>query len=217
MEISDKLRHYRKQKKLTQKELADKLHLSRKTISGWENGRGYPDIKSIAQLSDIFGVSTDDLLKDNNLLEHYDEQNKQSLKARKIVKVTYYLNFIFILAFYGYIFGLLNDDNSITLLILFGNMILFFANYSDWNRFKQKKQLLGMIIAFILLIFLNAGIIPTNNEFFQLIKGSDQAENLGVFTGEVIIIILLSICVTLAICFYPRSIKRERDSNNTEN
>ncbi|RRG01212.1 MAG: hypothetical protein DUD34_12855 [Lactobacillus sp.] len=96
-------------------------------------------------------------------------------------------------------------------------MILFFANYSDWNRFKQKKQLLGMIIAFILLIFLNAGIIPTNNEFFQLIKGSDQAEDLGVFTGEVIIIILLSICVTLAICFYPRSIKRERDSNNTEN
>jgi transcriptional regulator with XRE-family HTH domain len=217
VEISDKLRHYRKQKNLTQKELADKLHLSRKTISGWENGRGYPDIKSIAQLSDIFGVSTDDLLKDNNLLEHYDEQNKQSLRARKIVKVTYYLNFIFILAFYGYIFGLLNDDNSITLLILFGNMILFFANYSDWNRFKQKKQLLGMIIAFILLIFLNAGIIPTNNEFFQLIKGSDQAEDLGVFTGEVIIIILLSICVTLAICFYPRSIKRERDSNNTEN
>ncbi|RRG01215.1 MAG: XRE family transcriptional regulator [Lactobacillus sp.] len=97
MEISDKLRHYRKQKNLTQKELADKLHLSRKTISGWENGRGYPDIKSIAQLSDIFGVSTDDLLKDNNLLEHYDEQNKQSLRARKIVKVTYYLNFIFIL------------------------------------------------------------------------------------------------------------------------
>lgn len=42
-----------KGKKLTQKGLADILHVSRKTISGWENGRGYPDVKSVIKLSDI--------------------------------------------------------------------------------------------------------------------------------------------------------------------
>lgn len=47
---------------LTQQELANKLHVSRKTISSWETGRNRPDIDTLKQLATIFQISLDDLL-----------------------------------------------------------------------------------------------------------------------------------------------------------
>ncbi|MFD1125102.1 helix-turn-helix domain-containing protein [Lentilactobacillus raoultii] len=215
MDISDKLRQYRKQNNLTQKELADKLHLSRKTISGWENGRGYPDIKSITQLSEIFGVSVDDLLKDDNLLEHYNEQNKQSERAEKIVKITYYLNLTLILILYCNLFDLLIINTSLFLLLLLTNLVIFFSTYSDWDRFKKNKRSLKAVIAFVVLLMVNSSVVPLNSEFFRLLAVNNQAEKLGVITGEILIILLLSICLTLIFCFYPRKQQRKRNSNNS--
>ncbi|MBO4932839.1 MAG: helix-turn-helix transcriptional regulator [Clostridia bacterium] len=48
---------------LTQQELADRLNLSNKTISKWENGAGSPDISNLAELAEILGVTADDLLR----------------------------------------------------------------------------------------------------------------------------------------------------------
>lgn len=53
----------RRKEGLTQKELADKLNVSDKAVSKWENGGGYPEITILPQLSEIFGVSIDNLLK----------------------------------------------------------------------------------------------------------------------------------------------------------
>ena len=52
----------RKEKKLTQKELADKLNVTDKAISRWETGKGYPDVESLQNLSAFFGVSINELL-----------------------------------------------------------------------------------------------------------------------------------------------------------
>ena len=54
----------RKRSGLTQAELADKLNISNKTISKWENGQGYPDITYLPMISKLLGVSVDDLLVD---------------------------------------------------------------------------------------------------------------------------------------------------------
>lgn len=211
MDISDKLKQCRKQKNLTQKELAEKLHLSRKTISGWENGRGYPDIKSITILSDIFKISADDLLRDDNLLEHYAEQNKQSLRADKIVKITYYLNLALTILSYGTIFKLWKINNTIISLILLANTIIFLSNYTDWNSFKRNKKLLKATLIIVFLLFLNAIIIPLNMHFFKLIAIGSQPERLGVITGQLIVIILLSIGLTLALFFYPKKLSKIYD------
>ena len=53
MEIGQKLREARQRRGLTQEELAERLRLSRQTISNWENERSYPDIMSLIALSDI--------------------------------------------------------------------------------------------------------------------------------------------------------------------
>lgn len=57
----------RKEDKLTQKELAEKINVSDKAISRWETGKGYPDVTSLVSLSDCFGVSVNELLAGKRL------------------------------------------------------------------------------------------------------------------------------------------------------
>lgn len=58
-----KLLYYlRKEKRMTQKELADKLSISAKTVSKWECGNGFPDVTLVRELAEIFGVSSENIL-----------------------------------------------------------------------------------------------------------------------------------------------------------
>lgn len=63
MELSKQIKKYRVEANLSQEELADKVFVSRQTISNWENDKNYPDIKSLVLMSEIFEVSLDNLIK----------------------------------------------------------------------------------------------------------------------------------------------------------
>lgn len=63
MEIGRRIRELRAKDGLSQDDLAARVYVSRQTISSWENARTYPDVQSILLLSQIFGTSTDDLIK----------------------------------------------------------------------------------------------------------------------------------------------------------
>lgn len=63
MELSRQIKKYRSEANISQEELADKIFVSRQTISNWENDKSYPDIKSIVLMSEVFGVSLDNLVK----------------------------------------------------------------------------------------------------------------------------------------------------------
>lgn len=60
--ISDKMRRLRKEHKLTQRELAEKLYVTPSTVSKWENGVAVPDIYAITRMADVFGVPVTELL-----------------------------------------------------------------------------------------------------------------------------------------------------------
>ena len=78
MEFSEKLQELRKQKGLTQEELAAALYVSRTAISKWESGRGYPNIDSLKALAKFFSVTVDDLLSGEQVLTIAEaEQKKQ--------------------------------------------------------------------------------------------------------------------------------------------
>ncbi|MBQ8416418.1 MAG: helix-turn-helix transcriptional regulator, partial [Clostridia bacterium] len=64
MKLADKIIRLRKQKGWSQEELAERLEVSRQSVSKWESGLSNPDLDKIISLSDLFGVSTDELLKD---------------------------------------------------------------------------------------------------------------------------------------------------------
>lgn len=65
MELSKQIKKYRTEANLSQEELADKIYVSRQTISNWENEKKYPDIKSLVLMSEVFQVSLDNLVKRN--------------------------------------------------------------------------------------------------------------------------------------------------------
>lgn len=70
----------RKEKELTQKELAEKINVSDKAISRWETGKGYPDVTSLVSLSEYFDVSVNELLAGKRLtVENIKETTDENL------------------------------------------------------------------------------------------------------------------------------------------
>ncbi len=78
VELSDKLQQLRKEKGLTQEELASALYVSRTAISKWESGRGTPGIDSLKEIARFFSVSIDDLLSAEKALTLAKEENRQT-------------------------------------------------------------------------------------------------------------------------------------------
>ena len=64
MNFNEKLISLRKSKGLSQEELGAELNVTRQTISKWESGQSYPDFQRLVLLSDFFGLTLDELVKD---------------------------------------------------------------------------------------------------------------------------------------------------------
>ena len=77
MEFNEKLQELRKQKGLTQEELAQVLYVSRAAVSKWESGRGYPNIDSLKAIASYFSVTIDELLSSDEVLTIAEEDHKQ--------------------------------------------------------------------------------------------------------------------------------------------
>ena len=84
MNIGNQIKKYREQLKISQEELADKIFVTRQTISNWENNKNYPDIKSLSLLSYNLNVSLDDLIKGDV------EKMKEIIDEKEIKKVNFY-------------------------------------------------------------------------------------------------------------------------------
>ena len=67
MDFSEKLLTLRKAKNLTQEELAEKLNVSRQSVSKWESGQAVPELDKIVAISTVFDVTTDYLLKSSEI------------------------------------------------------------------------------------------------------------------------------------------------------
>ena len=80
MEFNEKLQELRKNKGLTQEELAEILYVSRTAVSKWESGRGYPNIDSLKEISKFFEVSIDDLLSGEKLISIAEKENKSTIR-----------------------------------------------------------------------------------------------------------------------------------------
>ena len=78
MELNQKLQELRKQKGMTQEELAARLFVSRTAISKWESGRGVPSIESLKQIAQFFSVTVDVLLSSNEVLMLAQARQKQT-------------------------------------------------------------------------------------------------------------------------------------------
>lgn len=130
----------RKEKNLTQQELADRLNVTDRAISKWENGRGMLDISLLQQLIEILDVSLNELLAgerinkksikiyDENLMNSLAEKNKLSKKMKKI---TITFTIIIIILFISITIISIKKDNNKNLKNDYQNIIRIYSNISS--------------------------------------------------------------------------------------
>ena len=84
MELGKQIKFYRQEVQLSQEKLANRVYVSRQTISNWENDKSYPDVNSLVLLSEIFQISLDKLIKGDI------EVMKEVIKKEEIEKMNRY-------------------------------------------------------------------------------------------------------------------------------
>ena len=101
MILADKIIRLRKKNGWSQEELADKMNVSRQAVSKWEGAQTIPDLEKILQLSILFGVTTDYLLKDEIENEELtsDTSSDTTVKRISIEEATAYI----IMFIYGFL------------------------------------------------------------------------------------------------------------------
>lgn len=86
MELGNQIKKYRSELQISQEQLADRIYVSRQTISNWENEKSYPDVNSLILLSEVFQTSIDKLIKGDI------EIMKEKINEQEIKKLNYYGN-----------------------------------------------------------------------------------------------------------------------------
>ena len=90
MGLSEKIKKIRNDNKLTQEQFAEKMLVSRTAVSKWENGTCYPSIDSLKYMSDVFGVSLDELMSNDEMLDNladvYIISKRYSSRYENVVK-----------------------------------------------------------------------------------------------------------------------------------
>ena len=88
MEIGKKLKEARIHSGFTQEQIAEKIMVSRQTVSNWENGKSFPDIISVMNLSDLYQISLDELLKGDQNMRVKMEKDIDIFKGNKRLLLT---------------------------------------------------------------------------------------------------------------------------------
>lgn len=122
MEIRKKLKNARIEAGLTQEKAAEKIDVSRQTISNWENEKSYPDIISVIALSDLYSVSLDELLKGNQKMAEHLEESTNVVKSNKKLTGAILLNIILMIRLIA--LNMLLPEGTYYLVIVFCVVIM---------------------------------------------------------------------------------------------
>lgn len=85
MNLGENIKKLRKEKNLSQEQLAEMLNVSRQAVSKWESGKAYPDIENLILLRDIFNVTLDDLIINENKTKSEDTIELDKLSTNNYI------------------------------------------------------------------------------------------------------------------------------------
>ena len=117
MDLGKKIIEMRKNKNLSQEQLAEILNVSRQTISNWENGRFYPDIDALVKISKCFNISLDDLLASDSKILNHLKVSTDIVRSNKNILYAILLNIFLIILFV--ITGILLEESIAIIIIIF--------------------------------------------------------------------------------------------------
>nr|WP_270529424.1 helix-turn-helix transcriptional regulator [Limosilactobacillus vaginalis] len=196
MNFAQKMKSYRQKNNWTQQDIAERLNVSRKTISSWENSRSYPDIFMLVQISDLYRVSLDDLLReDHKMIDNYKQEHELNKRDKRNFIFSYVINVIMsvILLAKPVIMGNLTLRKFTWVLVLaliFNTLVLL--KYIDWKRLKMKY---GFYICWLVLAVMQFELTASS---LSAMPG-DIHYYLGYISGRITEYILFGFCVTATI------------------
>ena len=138
MKFHEKLKQERKKLNLSQEDLANKINISRQSISKWELEKGYPNIETLIELSELFDITVDELLKGDDFLKDKIVEDGKKLKHPLLFNL-------------GEVIGLLG------IIILISNFVLRgirLVTHQDILPFLQSNLVTTIAIIFLLISWL---------------------------------------------------------------
>lgn len=174
--LSNKLKSVRLAKELTQSEVAKKLYVTRQTVSRWEQGKTLPNIYVIQELSDLYGISLDELVV-NTALENKEVKSMKNVNPFALLGAILFNMFLFslIVIFFG---GFLLLSLFVSLTMIFSPLILgifVLAGVQDFNVIQLVMTVFFFGIG-VLSIPLLKKVSVTLFEFFkQYLKFNHKA------------------------------------------
>lgn len=157
--IGKNIAAYRKRCGLTQAELADKLNYSDKAVSKWERGESTPDIITLAQLAEQFGITVDELIRDPDALPEHTGAVQQAMgrvvektlkrKADKniILGLSSILVWFVALLLYVVLSGLELENSWLAFFYAIpANAIVLLSLRSAWHDFRWNSGLISAIM-----------------------------------------------------------------------
>ena len=221
MKIEDKLLKLRKEKRLSQEDVAEKLNVSRQTVSKWETGQSSPDLDKIIPLCELYEISSDELLtgkKYEEVIKEKKEQENMKAKGIGLSLVIYVLSiilFVFLISFSGPVIALgIFFLGVILATALFIYTCIMYKGNNDMKFLKKLIMKIDSTWILVILTFLNL--------FFSLLVntwcsyGEVYEDELGVlinFLGPCIgiMVVLAILTLVFGIRFIINAIKSKKD------
>ena len=166
MKFGDNLRNLRKSKKISQEALAEKVKVSRQSVSKWETGEAYPEMNNILELCKIFHCNINDLVNDNMIdLDSLDEEVKMSVVKFKKEKQSQMKGISKILSLIGKIGGIVTRVGlTFAIIIMVSVPILFsYIDIKDGKIISNNK---------------NIEVVEYENKLDIRVKGSTEVTNI---------------------------------------
>ena len=147
MNLGSQIKRYRNELHLSQEELAEKIFVSRQSVSNWENDKTYPDIKSLLLLSELFSVSLDTLIK-GDLEIMKKEIDAQELAVFQKDSIIFSILFAVMVIATAPLILLLEWLGIVLFAILFG-ITMYYALRVEKHKKKYDIQTYREITAFM--------------------------------------------------------------------
>lgn len=180
MEIGSRLKFARQNAKYTQEQAATELNVSRQTVSNWENNKTYPELSHVIQMSDMYKLSLDTLLRENaDYISYINESTKPNkIKFHLSILIEIILFFVVwgaILFSYYYNLPIIQnwlDYSVLVYIFIFPPFIFTFSAVvgadPHWGRFKWILiPVFAYSVCFMDFCTFNSNSLFTNGDVFE--------------------------------------------------
>ena len=135
MSIGNQIMVIRRERQLTQEQFGSLFHVTRQTVSNWENGKSYPDLQLLVAISDQFGISLDTLLKeDTKMVKAIDRERELGLAKREKA-----VNHFFASAGTGLVTSCVMSSASATRTAIFiAGFLMILIGWWKQSRWEEK-------------------------------------------------------------------------------